>query len=310
MTTVAQGGASPISTDSSPSLAPVVGDLVAAFQARTPIRAWSLIVTVYGDAIVPRGGVLWLGSLIDLLAVFGVAPGLVRTAASRLTSDDWLMRSRVGRKSYYRLSPRGRAAFAEATRRIYFARSEAWDGRFRIAVLDDGGESNRVDVRRTLEEAGFGAVAPTVLIAPSVTALPDGSPDCVLMEARAVVGEDGRRLAARAWPLQRIAAGYERFIAQFAPLQSALAGGHALSPLDALVARILLVHEFRRIILRDPELPAGLLPDNWPGASARALSAGLYRQLLDGSEAWLDGHALCEDGPLPPPAPEFYERFA
>ncbi|PLX39268.1 MAG: phenylacetic acid degradation operon negative regulatory protein PaaX [Hyphomicrobiales bacterium] len=289
---------------------PAVARLVDHFQARTPIRAWSLIVTVYGDAIVPRGGVLWLGSLIDLLDVFGVAPGLVRTAVSRLTADDWLMRTRVGRKSYYRLSPRGRAAFAEATRRIYFARNEPWDGRFHLAILDDGGEGNRSAVRRSLEEAGFGAVAPTVMIAPSGRTRPEPGLDYILMEGTAVPGGDARRLAERAWPLERIAAGYERFIAQFEPLAEALEERDRLSPLDAVIARILLVHEFRRIILRDPELPAALLPENWPGSRARALSARLYKRLVNGSESWLDRHAFSEDGRLPPPEPAFFERFA
>ncbi len=301
---------SPISVEPSISLDPVVDDLVAAFQARTPIRAWSLIVTVYGDAIVPRGGVLWLGSLIDFLEVIGIAPGLVRTAVSRLATDDWLMRSRVGRKSYYRLSPRGHAAFAEATRRIYFSHTKPWNGRFHIAILDESGGAGRLDLRRELEEKGFGAVAPSVLIAPSRKQHLDELAPYALLEAHALCGTDPRDLARRAWPLERIASGYERFIAQFAPLDAALDEGRTLPPLDQLVARILLVHEFRRIILRDPALPDGLLPENWPGARARALSAGLYRRLMTGSEVWLDSHALCEEGPLPAPGPEFFERFA
>ncbi|HKH34355.1 MAG TPA: hypothetical protein VKA80_09390, partial [Beijerinckiaceae bacterium] len=37
--------------------------LLDAFHARTPIRAGSLIVTIFGDAVAPRGGELSLASL-------------------------------------------------------------------------------------------------------------------------------------------------------------------------------------------------------------------------------------------------------
>lgn len=38
----------------------------------------------------------------------------------------------------------------------------------------------------------------------------------------------------------------------------------------AFLARLLLVHEFRRLVLRDPFLPAALLPAGWAGPEARA----------------------------------------
>ena len=78
------------------------------------MRAWSLIVTLYGDAIVPRGGSLWLGSLTDIMVLFRIDAGHVRTAMSRLTADGWLERVKVGRNSYYRLSRRGQGSFSEA----------------------------------------------------------------------------------------------------------------------------------------------------------------------------------------------------
>jgi phenylacetic acid degradation operon negative regulatory protein len=38
---------------------------------RSP-RAKSLIVTVFGDSILPHGGTVWVGSLIRLLVPFGI----------------------------------------------------------------------------------------------------------------------------------------------------------------------------------------------------------------------------------------------
>src|SRR5947209_12655314 len=101
-------------------LSAIVSALLDQFHAAKPVQAWSLIVTLYGDAIVPRGGSLWLGSLTAIMALFGIDAGHVRTAMSRLVTDGWIERQRVGRSSYYRLSKREEASFAAATRRIYF----------------------------------------------------------------------------------------------------------------------------------------------------------------------------------------------
>ena len=69
---------------------------------------------------------------------------------------------------------------------------------------------------------------------------------------------------------------------------------------EALPLRLLLVHEWRRIALRDPALPDALLPDGWPGRDAAALAARLYAGLVPAAEAWLDGAGRAEAGPLPP----------
>lgn len=40
-----------------------------------------------------------------------------------------------------------------------------------------------------------------------------------------------------------------------------------------------MIDAFRWATLRDPQLPAALLPADWPGHQARALCHELYRQL-------------------------------
>ena len=102
-------------------LSPPIASLLKQFHARKPARIWSLIVTLYGDAIVPRGGSLWIGSLIEIMALFRIDAGHVRTAVSRLSSDGWLASTKRGRASYYRLSRSGEDDFLQATQRIYSA---------------------------------------------------------------------------------------------------------------------------------------------------------------------------------------------
>ncbi len=288
-------------------LSPPVASLLKHFHAQKPARVWSLIVTLYGDAIVPRGGSLWIGSLIEIMDLFGVDAGHVRTAMSRLSSDGWLSRIKRGRASYYRLSKRGEGTFVAATRRIYFGETHEFDGRLRIVLLGP----DLVDpaaVRRTLAQSDFAALTPTVLFG-----LDDSAPK--LMERKGLillrVAPDAalRTGAATAWSLEPIGAAYRAFIARFAPLQAALAR-RPLGNADALVARTLLIHAYRRIVLRDPGLPAALLPSDWPSGEARNLAAALYRALREPSESYVSAHARDEKGPLPPPQGDFARRFS
>lgn len=284
-----------------------VAALVARFHRKPPVRAWSLIVTLYGDAIVPRGGSLWLGSLTDIMALFGIDAGHVRTAMSRLTADGWLERVRVGRNSYYRLSRRGQGSFSEATRRIYFAHAPEFDGKLHIALFGPT-VGERARLRKRLEEAGFAALSPTSFVAWAKPAAMPKMAGVFLLTANA--DKEAVALADAAWKLKAIAEGYRAFIGRFTPLAKALDNGDTLTEADALVARTLLIHEFRRILLRDPGLPAALLPAAWPGRDARALTGRIYRQIVGRAEAYLDTNASRQEGPLPPPEPDFAGRFA
>lgn len=256
-------------------------------QRLGPPRIASLIVTIWGDAVAPRGGSLWLGSLQAILDRFGCNPGQVRTAMSRLTEEGWLARNRVGRNSFYRLGPRGEAAFGAAARRIYRTRPPEWDERFRLVMTTDPA------VAEALAGRQFGQAAPGVWIGLRGAAEELPAAATVLMAAPRHLAE-ARDLAARAWPLEAIAAAHERFIAAFAPLAQA-----EPDPAEALPLRLRLVHEWRRIALRDPALPDALLPEHWPGRDAAGLAAGLYARLVPAAEAWLDAEGRAEAGRLP-----------
>ncbi len=270
-----------------------------------PSRTWSIIITVYGDAIAPRGGSVWLGTLLAFFKALDITEGVVRTAMSRLASDGWLERNRVGRNSYYRLAEKGRATFAEATRQIYAGRSPPWRGYFDLVLLPAGAE--RDAARDALSQAGFGSPAAGVCVAPGGHELPSAARGALKLEIR---GEAAalRRLAAQSWPLEATATAYLKFVEIFEPLRKALDAPADLSDLEALAARILLIHEYRRIVLRDPLLPADILPEDWPGSRARSLCASLYRDLAIPSERWLDAHAVDEAGALPA-APDVLRRF-
>ena len=59
---------------------------------REPSRTGSIVITVFGDAIVPRGGSVWLGTLLEFFEQLDIDASVVRTAMSRLTADGWFER--------------------------------------------------------------------------------------------------------------------------------------------------------------------------------------------------------------------------
>jgi len=83
----------------------------------------------------------------------------------------------------------------------------------------------------------------------------------------------------------------------------------ASDPEQCFVVRTLLIHAYRRVLLRDPRLPAPLLPLDWPGSAAYVLTRDFYRLTQARAEAHL-ASTLTEDGaPWPPAEPGFHTRF-
>jgi phenylacetic acid degradation operon negative regulatory protein len=273
---------------------------------RETSRTGSIVITLFGDAIVPRGGSVWLGTLLSFFETIDIDSGVVRTAMSRLASDGWLERHKIGRNSYYRLVSQGRRTFDAATRHIYDPPSSDWTGRFELLLITAGEE--RETSRDALKNAGFGNPLPGVWVAPSGVPVPEEAAGAIRLEVSAE-DDSGRRLLSQSWPLQRTADAYLKFTRTFEPLHGLIARRDALSDADAFTARILLVHYYRRVVLRDPLLPQPLLPADWPGRAARELCGEIYRGLLPASEQWLDRHAINEQGALPAAGAELQRRF-
>jgi phenylacetic acid degradation operon negative regulatory protein len=298
--------------------APFPAELASAlrhFRAQRPLRGGSLLVTIFGDAIAPRGGAVALESLIRLAAPFGLTERLVRTAVARLAREGWLSARRQGRRSEYRLSRLGAARFAEATQRIYAAAPAHWERRWTLLLLPPD-RARPASVRESLRWHGFGQLQAGVFAHPGATPaealawlreLP-GVADALVLESRADALAVDRRLAARGWNLSGLGGRYRRFVRRFEPLTGALAAG-ALDGECAFVARTLLIHEYRKIHLQDPLLPPSLLPPDWVGARAYELARRLYALVLAPSEQYLALSARRLDTPLRAAEPALYARF-
>lgn len=301
------------------ALAPL-NQLINRFQEQTPIRASSLIITLYGDAIEPHGGTVWLGSLINLLEPFGINERLIRTSIFRLTKEDWLTAEKVGRRSYYSLTGTGRRRFEKAFKRVYSSSLPAWDGAWTLVMLSQIVADKRKQVREELEWQGFGAISPTVMACPRADRSDvmatlqdlDVADDCIVFETRAqdVLASRAMRMQVReSWKIDELGEHYSEFIQLFRPLWQALREQDQLRPEDCFLARTLLIHEYRRLLLRDPQLPDELLPGDWEGRAARQLCRNIYRLIHAKAEDWLNRNLETADGPLPDVGESFYKRF-
>lgn len=287
-----------------------------------PVRTNSLIVTVFGDAIAPHGGNVWLGSLIDLLSPLGINARSTRTSVFRLTQEGWLQATPIGRRSAYGLTSAGQRRIHHAYRRIYDTPQQPWNGEWQIVIIPDGAlpAKQRDELRRDLLWEGYGALAPGVFAHPTadVEELRDvlrqtASEDKVaLLKASAldgIVTGPLRTIVHQCWHLDRLAIDYQRFTERFRSTLKWLTSAKGVEPDQCFMLRTLLIHEFRRIQLRDPQLPASLLAQDWPGHTARELCRDIYARTLAPSEHHLLAVLETPSGKLPAADTSLYQRF-
>jgi len=291
------------------------------FLDQHPTRANSLIITIYGDFIAPHGGTVWLGSFIKLVQPLGLNERMVRTSVYRLSQEKWLVSEQMGRRSYYSLTTSGRRRFEHAYRRIYFAPQDTWTGEWQLVMIPGSlGGAQRDALRKELAWAGYGALASGILAHPSADtdALLDilqetGAHDKVVamkaVNISALTSRPLQELVHECWNLEALSAKYLDFIELFRPVLRTMRAANSLDPEQCFLVQTLLMHHFRRALLHDPQLPSQLLPANWSGGVARQLCRDLYSITYPLAQQHL--LAVCEtaNGPLPPAAPYFYERF-
>jgi phenylacetic acid degradation operon negative regulatory protein len=292
------------------------------FLGTDPPRSKSLVMTIFGDAIAPHGGRLWLGSLIELVAPLGATDRLVRTSVFRLVQEGWLVAHREGRRSSYALQPDAEPRFARANRRIYAPPGVDWNGRWTLLLAPNGSidSSLRAAVRKELEWEGFAMLAPGLLAHPAAD--PDGVAEvlrrvdgagkvfvCAATELPGVGARPLAELVREGWDLSGVVTGYRRFIDAFTPLLALLRDEPAPDPQHAFIIRTLLIHAYRRVQLHDPMLPLALLPQPWPGSEAYALAQAIYRLVWAPAERHLMDVLRREDAAAPAANAGLAERF-
>lgn len=275
-------------------------------------RVPSLIVTIWGDALAPMGNEFWLSTILRVLAPFGVNQRAVRTGVFRLHRGGWLLPRAIGRRSRYRLTEAGSEGFERAFHRVYDAPFPPWDGTWEavIAGAGTGGATARKRLREELAWAGYGRFGADLFVRPARggdAAVRIGEALRVADAMTVFTARDTensplsglRSRAGAVWELGTLAGEYRRFLARFGGVAAGLAGARP-APVQAFVLRTLLVHAYRRVRLRDPQLPRAVLPHAWPGADAYRLARTLYRITEHPATAFVKGVLAGEAEPASP----------
>ncbi len=264
-------------------------EMIGSFGELGNPRVWTLVITVFGDSVMPRGGVVSASALSSIFHRISVKAEALRVALHRLSKDGWIVRQRSGRNSHYALSDSGRARFLPASRRIY-AGSPTLRGPWRLVAL-----RKPLRPESVMCEAGFLRLAPTVFLGSSQAGeLP--------VEADAIEGHfrqfpDWARAVLAPESLQR---DYRRLHSTLSRNMDAFLAVAEAEPLDAVALRTLLIHHWRRLVLRHADVPAEIMPRGWRGEECRTMALALHQSLSRSADPWLDKAV----GPLERPASE------
>ena len=257
--------------------------------------ARSLLLTLLGEFVRPRGEPVWTSTLVTVLGRLGVEEKSARQALARTAAEGWLLSERSGRRVRWSLSAPGRRLLTEGADRIYSfnAALPEWDGEWLLLLVSvpESQRALRHRLRTRLTWAGFGSPAPGMWLSPH----PDREVECdavlgelglraAAMSFRARFGAIGeqRALVAQAWDVQEISAHYEGFIREFSGLTPEPGDG-------VLLAQTRLVHEWRRFPFLDPRLPQTLLPTGWSGARAATLFQARHADWGEGAQRrWIE----------------------
>lgn len=257
-------------------------------------RVWSIIVSFLGDMAQDDGAGISSAALTRVITPLGIKPEAIRVALHRLRKDGWTDSKRRGRGSVHFLTPHGRVQSAQVTPRIYdptACTTAEWhmliagtpSGLELLDALSEGAPDGVIRVNRHTGLAPGPAPAPMS--------------DLLIANARIESVPTWLQEELFPIPLRQSCASLDAALAPHGTPPE-------LDPLRRACLRTLLVHRWRRIVLRHPRLPVQFHPADWTGESCRTKVFELLEQLPQPSLSELETAE-----PLPmtldiPPSPD------
>ena len=231
------------------------------------LRVWSMIATVFGDLALQRGDVIEGPVLSTLMAEMRIRPEATRVALHRLRENDgWIVSTKRGRLSQHRLSQKGRAESETAARRIYRAPQEDTGG-WRLVLT----ESQAMPSREEMAQRGFVPLMPRIYVGAADQMAPK---DTLCLDAQHAPSWLGAQLEPKG-----LSQDYTLLHDRLGRAAGVLSEDPELTPLQTATLRRLIVHGWRRLVLRHPPLPAALYTPAWRGHDCQALVFRLLASL-------------------------------
>jgi phenylacetic acid degradation operon negative regulatory protein len=251
--------------------------------------ARSLLLTVLGELVHPRGEPVWTSSLLYVLTGLGLERSAARQAVARAASAGWFSGERRGREVRWRLAGGALDLIEDGRHRVHSLRTpaQAWEGDWLILLITipQARRSVRKRLYTALSWAGFGNPTAGTWVCPHldradearriIEELDLGGSTISLVGPAFSAGLSDREIVRRAWDLDAAARRYAELMERFPRLEPAPGD-------DTLFTHIALVNEWQRFPFMDPQLPEELLP-GWVGRRAADQFVQLYRRWAPGA---------------------------
>lgn len=229
---------------------------ITALGALGPMRVWSLLVTVFGDLAPddPLDG----PTLSVLMEGIGIKPEATRVALHRLRAEGWITSQKKGRISAHKLTPKGRQDSESARPRIY-GRPKSKEPPAKVILTRDGSTS--------LDPAHFVPIGPRLFVCAGETRTPSDTLDLAVDDIPHWLGPQIEPPG--------LLRSYDALYGVLNQIVTEL--NDPLTPPETAMLRVMIVHAWRRLVLKHPNLPRNVHSPQWREHDCRVLVA----QLLD-----------------------------
>lgn len=231
-------------------------------------RVWSIIISLFGDMAQQPKDQISGGALTRVITPLGIKPEAIRVALHRLRKDGWIESVRSGRASVHYLTEFGRTQCAAVTPRIYAREPGAPQSWHLLIAAETCGQA-------ALDEA---LLLPGYIAVNRTTALGFGPKPGKTQDLLAL---DADNLTLPNWfKTQLFPADLSNSCAALLKAVNAIPDpAPNLNSAQVATLRTLIVHRWRRVVLRHPDLPASFHPAGWVGEACQRRVFSLLDQL-------------------------------
>lgn len=269
---------------------------------RTEARFPTVIFTLFGAYIIPRGGWVRVSDLIELVRPLGFSSNAIRLGLSRMARRGAFKVRKRGRYSHYSLSRRGMEFMETGRVRAFDLEHNKWDGKWRLVAyrVPEALRGLRDRFRKELQSLGFANLSASVWISPR-----DFRSEIISFVKRHKMTEyveafeadysglrRPRDFAAALWAIGDLENRYQAYVDKYAALRSkftrsARKGDH-VEGAACFADRFCLTAEYVALRLDDPMLPLELLPAGWVGVRAKLLHDEIWSMLEPAASEFID----------------------
>lgn len=286
------------------------------------ISGRSLVVTFLGDYLCQDDSAIWMGSLIKFFESLGFNQRFVRSSVFRLKQDGWVDVKKVGRKSYYYMTSERFDEIRDANKKIYSVENLTWNGKWNVIHIPLSTLTESNSKGKKLAKYGFGMLNKGMYIQadqgqslqPNFQNILNEYAEATILTGANLISHKEKnksKFVSNTWDLDKINEDYNDFVEMFEPIWLMIkdAAINELDNEDCFKLRLLLIHFYRRIMIRDPLLPNELLPNDWHGRNAQEITINIYQKIHLQAKTYITEQAETIDGLLPLLASDYYSRF-